>query len=260
MTTSWRLAKSLEKLRDQVNAAHPGRSKESDGTIGDAAHAATKSEHNPDANGVVRALDITNDPAHGVSAAWLAEVLRASQDARILYIISNGRIASSYAAGGQAPWTWRPYHGLNAHKSHVHISVVEGKPADSTKAWTIDAGKTPDADGRPTPTAPKPGAVKPAPAPRFPLPRGWYFGPQSGPTYSVSGTRQRLANGKPGHRGLLAWQTRMAARGWTIGRDGLYGPQTAQVARAFQAEKGLTVDGLVGAQTWTAAWQEVVTK
>ena len=35
---SWRAAKSLLKLRDQVNARFPGRKKDSDGTIGDAAH------------------------------------------------------------------------------------------------------------------------------------------------------------------------------------------------------------------------------
>lgn len=254
--TSWRLAKSLEKLRDQVNTAYPDRSKKSDGTIGDAAHAATKSEHNPDANGVVRALDITDDQAHGLSASWLAEVLRASQDPRILYIISNRRIASSYAAGGQAPWTWRPYNGLNAHQSHVHISVVAGKAADSTKAWAID----PQAKPAPKPKPAKSAPVKTAPAPRFPLPRGWYFGPQSGPVYSVSGMRQRRADGKPGHRGLQAWQARMAARGWTITADGRYGDQTERVARAFQAEKDLTVDGKIGAETWAAAWQAEVTK
>jgi hypothetical protein len=257
--SNWRLAKSLEKLRDQVNAAHPGRSKRSDGTIGDQAHATTKSEHNPDANGVVRALDLTDDPGRGFSAEWLAEVLRASRDPRILYIISNRRIASSYPAHGHKPWVWRPYDGVNAHKSHVHISVVEGKTADSVKAWTIDTGKTAGEGGKPAPTPPKAGGVKPTTPPRFPLPRGWYFGPVSGPVYSVSGQRQRLATGKPGHRGLKAWQERMADRGWTITADGLYGDQTHDVAAAFQAEKGLTVDGLIGYQTWRAAWLEVTT-
>lgn len=255
MSTNWRLAKSLDKLRDQINAAHPNRSKESDGTIGDAAHAATKSEHNPDASGVVRALDITDDPAHGLSAEWLAEVLRASHDPRILYIISNRRIASSYPANGQAPWTWRPYNGLNAHKSHVHVSVVEGKPADSVKAWTITADGKPPASSKP-----KPAPVKAAPAPAFPLPRGWYFGPLSGPLQSVSGYRHRLTNGRPGHRGLKAWQARMADRGWTITADGLYGDQTGDVAEAFQREKGLTVDRKIGRETWAAAWHAEVTR
>lgn len=248
-----RIAKSLGKLRDQLDAAYPDRSKASDGWIGDEAHAGTKSEHNPDASGVVRALDVTNDPAHGLSAEWLAEVLRASRDPRILYIISNRRIASSYPAHGYPAWAWRPYDGINAHKSHVHVSVVAGKAADSVKAWTITA------DGKPSKPAPRP-PVKAATAPAFPLPRGWYFGPKSGPLQSVSGYFQRLSAGRIGNRYLRAWQLRMAARGWNITADGLYGPQTAEVARAFQSEKGLTRDGLIGLETWAAAWSEAVTR
>lgn len=248
---TYRIAKSLGKLRDQLDAAYPNRSKKSDGWIGDAAHAGTKSEHNPDASGVVRALDVTDDPGHGLSAEWLAEVLRASRDPRILYIISNRRIASSYPAHGYPAWAWRPYDGLNAHKSHVHVSVVEGKPADSVKAWTITA------DGK-APAKPKP--VKAMTAPAFPLPRGWYFGPKSGPLHSVSGYFQRLTNGRAGNRYLKAWQARMAERGWNITPDGIYGDETAEVARAFQSEKGLTRDGLIGRETWAAAWAEAVTR
>jgi N-acetyl-anhydromuramyl-L-alanine amidase AmpD len=51
-----------------------------------------------------------------------------------------------------------------------------------------------------------------------------------------------------------AWQMQMARRGWDIGTDGWYGPASEKVARAFQAEKHLTVDGVVGAATWDAAW------
>jgi peptidoglycan hydrolase-like protein with peptidoglycan-binding domain len=83
--------------------------------------------------------------------------------------------------------------------------------------------------------------------PPFPLPDGWYFGPRSGPRESVSGYYSHRDD-------LRAWQARMAQRGWRIAADGLYGDQTASVARAFQAEKGLAVDGLVGKQTWVAAF------
>jgi hypothetical protein len=44
---AWRLAKSQETLRAQVNAAPPGRSKRDDGTIGDERHQASASDHNP---------------------------------------------------------------------------------------------------------------------------------------------------------------------------------------------------------------------
>ena len=100
-------------------------------------------------------------------------------------------------------------------------------------------------------TIPKP-PRKPNGAPKFPLRKGWYFGPRNGPASSVSGY-----HGNSGH--LKRWQKRMAARGWNIVADGLYGPATARVARAFQSEKGLAVDGLIDASTWAAAWKEPVT-
>lgn len=133
----WRTAKCLDVLLHQVDAAFPGRDKSSDGTLGDAAHAATKSEHNPDENGVVRARDITHDPAHGLDARKLAEALIASRDSRILYVISNAQICSSVVS----PWTWRPYNGINAHRHHMHLSVVES-PAlyDDERPWKIDGG------------------------------------------------------------------------------------------------------------------------
>lgn len=250
---SWRLSHALESLRDQVNAEWPHRDKRSDGTIGDAAHAASKSDHNPDEFGIVRALDLTDDPdGNGPSAAWLAETIRASRDPRVLYIISQGRIASSYPTTAADAWAWRPYHGVNAHTSHVHISVVPGDLGDEAGAWTIDATDVPVVKPRQT--------IPAVMAPRWPLPTGWYFGPRSGPAESVSGYYQRLENGRRGHRGLLAWQRRMVARGWDLACDGLYGDQTAAVTRAFQAEKGLTVDGKIGVQTWRAAWQAKVTR
>jgi peptidoglycan hydrolase-like protein with peptidoglycan-binding domain len=55
------------------------------------------------------------------------------------------------------------------------------------------------------------------------------------------------------------WQQRMADRGWDILVDGYYGPQSQHIAREFQAQKGLTVDGIVGPVTWQHSWQEPVT-
>lgn len=53
---------------------------------------------------------------------------------------------------------------------------------------------------------------------------------------------------------VRTWQARMAARGWRIDADGAYGPQSQQVCLAFQREKGLEADGIVGRQAWDAAW------
>lgn len=80
-------------------------------------------------------------------------------------------------------------------------------------------------------------------APRWPLPAGRYFGP---------GSVTRSAS-------LGHWQRQMRRRGWTLRLDGIYGPQTADVARAFQREKGLTVDGLIGPKTWAAAFTAPIT-
>jgi hypothetical protein len=65
----------------------------------------------------------------------------------------------------------------------------------------------------------------------------------------------------PGHfdPALRTWQTRMRQRGWTISADGYYGNQTRSVVTAFQREKQLTVDGIIGPQTWNAAWTSPVT-
>jgi hypothetical protein len=165
MPAKWRVAKSLLQLRDQINALAPARSKASDGTIGDARHAASKSEHNPDAHGVVRAMDITNDPAHGVIARKLGEALIASRDPRILYVISNRQINSSVTA----PWTWRPYHGVNAHEHHVHLSVVaDPKLYDDVQPWAITAAQL---AGEVTPTAVVTDPASP-PVPAVQLDRG----------------------------------------------------------------------------------------
>ena len=55
------------------------------------------------------------------------------------------------------------------------------------------------------------------------------------------------------------WQTQMKNRGWRISVDGDYGSQSKSVCEAFQGEKGLDVNGVVGADTWTAAWNAPVT-
>lgn len=131
---SWREAKSLLVLRDQVDAFAPGRDKSSDGTIGDAAHAATVSDHNPDAAGVVTAIDITHDPASGVDGGKIAEQLVAAKDKRVEYIIWNRRIVNSKVS----PWVWRNYAGVNPHDHHVHVSVEDVKALyDDAAPWAL---------------------------------------------------------------------------------------------------------------------------
>ena len=134
----WRVAESLLQLRDQVNKKAPNRSKKSDGSIGDAAHATRASDHNPwvvdGSHGVVTAIDITHDPDNGFDAERLAKALQSAQDPRLKYIIWNRRILSST----KKPWKWRNYSGSNPHTKHIHISVHSEKSKyDGTGAWTI---------------------------------------------------------------------------------------------------------------------------
>ena len=135
---AWRVAKSLLRLREQINELAPNRSKASDGTIGDAAHASRKSDHNPwvkdGSIGVVTAMDITNDIANGADAQALVDALVSSQDPRIKYIIWNRKIVNSRIQ----PWVWRNYGGTNPHTKHFHISVRPEKAAyDSTASWQV---------------------------------------------------------------------------------------------------------------------------
>lgn len=129
------LVPALTTLRRQITTAHPDRSTTHDGWIGDQAHAARKSDHNPDQSGDVHAVDITHDPAHGVDGPALAEHLRTTKDPRIKYVISNGRIFAGPA--GPHPWTWRTYPGTNPHKTHLHISCRAGPFARDSHVWSL---------------------------------------------------------------------------------------------------------------------------
>lgn len=119
---SWYLAPSLARLRSQVARRWPNRSTASDGTKGDSAHAGRASDHNPDPKtGVVRAIDFTVNTTQGqaiLAAAW--------QDPRTFYVIWRRKI---YYRGETKP---RTYAGLNAHMSHIHISIDRNKKTAET--------------------------------------------------------------------------------------------------------------------------------
>lgn len=140
----WRVANSLKILLGQVNAHYPHRSTASDGTIGDYQHCHGGNPKTSDHcawivdgdHRVVSAVDITHDPQHRCDAGKIAAGLVESQDDRIKYVIWNRRIAASYAVGGFAPWTWRPYTGPSPHTDHVHLSVLPEKGKyDSEAPW-----------------------------------------------------------------------------------------------------------------------------
>jgi peptidoglycan hydrolase-like protein with peptidoglycan-binding domain len=133
---SWIVAESLERLRQQLNALAPNRSKASDGGIGDAAHASRNSDHDPwYGPGIVTARDFTNDPAGGLDCFRLRDALIRSKDSRIKYIIFNRQIISGN--GGPQPWVARRYEGVNPHTKHLHLSVVADKRCRDGSPWML---------------------------------------------------------------------------------------------------------------------------
>jgi peptidoglycan hydrolase-like protein with peptidoglycan-binding domain len=209
---AWRLARSLQQLQRELDQRFPRRVKP-DWTIGDPAHRARASDHNPRADGVVCAIDVRGRD----TAAWLFDHLRRARDARVKYIIFNRQIVSST----NSPWTVRSYGGSNPHADHIHISVGRGPdgrstgPVDDASPWGITS------------------ASSPAPSP---------------PPATGGSVLRRGSRGKA----VRDWQTILRGAGHQLAADGIFGPATEQATRAFQAKLGVTADGIVGPQTRAA--------
>jgi hypothetical protein len=128
-----KLCKAGQQLREQIDDAFADRDRTSDGWIGDTRHAARPSDHNPDANGWVRAIDVDRDlsgKAKPDIMPDLADQIRLagkSGEKRIAYVIFDGRIASS-----RLNWRWRKYTGSNKHNHHCHISFTKKGDEDGS--------------------------------------------------------------------------------------------------------------------------------
>ena len=128
-----RLCKAGQQLREQLDDSYPDRDRTSDGWIGDVRHSARPSDHNPDAAGIVRAIDIDRDLSGKAKPDLmpdLADEIRLAGkrgDKRISYIIFDGRIASA-----RLGFRWRKYRGSNPHKSHCHISFTKKGDSDDS--------------------------------------------------------------------------------------------------------------------------------
>lgn len=211
--SSWRVAKSLERLKAEIDAFAPNRSLASEGSIGDAAHASRSSDHNPYIKlggvGIVRARDFTHDPARGFDSYAFARSLAKSGDKRIRYIISNGQIFNPSVSQ-----SWRPYSGSNPHDHHAHVSVSENASLfDNTADWKWEAAMVPMPGDRPV-------------VPQI--------------------TDPVLRQGSKGED-VRRLQTLLG-----IKVDGDFGPATKKAVAAFQAARGLAADGIVGLYTWRA--------
>jgi len=128
-----KLCKAGQQLRLQVDDSFPDRDRTSDGWIGDARHSARPSDHNPDATGVVRAIDIDRDLSGKAKPDLmpdLADQIRLCArrgDKRIAYVIFNGKIASV-----RSLWRWVAYKGINPHAKHCHVSFTKKGDTDGS--------------------------------------------------------------------------------------------------------------------------------
>lgn len=127
------------------------------------------------------------------------------------------------------------------------------KLGDLVKAVNAERKRRKGGKGSTSSAAPKPGSASKRRAPAFPLPRGHWYGVESKDPRNHSGYWER------DRAGIKQWQQQMKRRGWRINATGRFDQRSRTVARAFQKEKGLRVDGGLGRETWTASWEAPVT-
>ena len=119
-----RLSKAAQQLREQFDDCFSDRDRTSDGWIGDSRHSARKSDHNPDGEGWVRAIDIDRDLSGKAKPDLMPDVadqlrILAKSDKRISYLIFDSKICSA-----KSFWRWIPYKGINKHAHHLHCSFT----------------------------------------------------------------------------------------------------------------------------------------
>lgn len=131
---SWKLSAAAERLRAEINTLFPGRDKKSDGSVGDTSHSRRASDHNPDENGWVRAIDVDEDVwgKDGADPVMANQLVRrlieiGKKDKRLSYIIFEGFIWSATYG-----WKKQDYNGVNEHNHHIHISFTKAGDTDGS--------------------------------------------------------------------------------------------------------------------------------
>jgi hypothetical protein len=196
-------------------------------------------------------------PASGYGYPWCASFQSWVADQ------ADGRANQDYpkTAGCATAVAWFKSHGRWSGTPHVGDWVFYGPRGEthvelvvavSASSFTTIGGNTSGSlsgryyngdgvySGAAAPSKPKPPAKPAGGAPKWP---GRYL------------TQPPVMRGDD----VTLWQRQMHARGWGVSVDGAYGPDSESVCRAFQKEKSLTVDGIVGPSTWAAAWTAPIT-
>lgn len=129
----WRLVPAAVTLREQIDARFPKRDKASDGSIGDPAHASRVSDHNPDDDGWVHAIDVDEDLGEpGAMRALADELVQLARDGR-----DGGRLKNlvyeDQVASGTYPATFWQWRGQGyEHFHHLHISFTAAAETDAS--------------------------------------------------------------------------------------------------------------------------------
>jgi hypothetical protein len=220
-----------EVLRNQVNEKWPKRDKRTDGWISDASHMSRDSDHNPDARGVVHALDFDHnmgagDKRQGPNAQRLADELIAYArrgtpgSERLKYVVYNNQIASGTYSNRY--WVWRK--GNYGHTEHIHVSFTTNGERDRRKFTLPIFGNTPELLTVSDLQVTRPG----------------YPG------------KDRLAYGQK-NQSVVRLQKQLIARGYSIpaGATAYYGDQTKKAVKSLYHKMRKTSSGnSVGPAAW----------
>jgi hypothetical protein len=238
----WVVVPCLLEGRDQLNARFPNRDKSSEGTIGDTAHQAEASSHNPDLTGhpeyrdgdskdEVRAWDADKDlrDPSGIQMETLVQALitrlRAGELWWIRYIIYNRRIWHR-----RDGFVTRAYTGSNPHTDHVHFNSDFTQAADEATGTNWHFSEI----GAATPVSNPPSA----PAKSNTVLKIGSKGDE------VGHLQEFFKNVFPDYRHYVP-----VKRNQMISVDKDYGPQTAAWVKEFQKRVNIKQDGEAGPVT-----------
>lgn len=222
------LSAVLVEGRAEINTVWPGRSKASDGWIGDLAHQREgwpASKHEPNPRGYVHAIDVTWP---GVDVARIIAVFQRLPHAYLW--IFNRQIALK-----RDGWVRRQYNGSSPHTEHIHLEDDSSADAEhDSSRWGLTATLVVQ------PLPPQPPGQPGASMVRMPV---------------LARTNTVLAATRIAQRILIHFGFPCGP----TGPDGVYGPATEAAVRRFQqTHPPLQVDGVVGGHTWIALMQAVL--